>query len=55
MRISLSEAFYKLIKKYQGLELNLSCRKITLKEKASIEIDIQQISKYLNKHFFKTL
>ena len=55
VRITLSEAFYKLIKKYQNLELSLSDKKITIKEKAIIEINIQQTSKILNKHFFKTL
>ena len=55
VRITLAEAFYKLTKKYQTLELSLSNRKITIKEKAIIELNIQQISKYLNKYFFKTL
>ena len=40
VRITLSEAFYKLIKKYQNLELNLSDKKITIKEKAIIEMNI---------------
>ena len=40
VRITLSEAFYKLIKKYQNLELSLSDKKITIKEKAIIEMNI---------------
>lgn len=40
VRISLAESFYKLVKKYQGLELSLSDRIITIKEKAIIEINI---------------
>ena len=55
VRITLSEAFYKLIKKYQNLELQLSDKQKTIKEKAIIEMNIEQASKILNKHFFKTL
>ena len=40
VRITLAESFYKLIKKYQNLELTLSDKKVTIKDKAIIEMNI---------------
>lgn len=55
VRISLAEAFYKLAKKYEAMEVMLSDRNISIKTKAEIQVNIETMTKIMNKHFFRAL